>query len=105
MCHGAIVQNSCLHGGASISSLLIEGNTMCPHFETPNAVLGHDKEGNTIYEYGACTVPQLLMGRDDRIYDPAMCNQRKLIPTRPIPVAKTEPIWNAILRHLTIIAP
>ncbi|KAL3803910.1 hypothetical protein ACHAW5_010680 [Stephanodiscus triporus] len=70
---GGVVQNSCLHGGASIGSLLLEGNAMYPQFETGAAVLflgdddGHGN--NTIYDYGACTVRQLLLGRDDRLVD------------------------------------
>jgi hypothetical protein len=67
---GTIVQNSCLHGDASISSLLVEGNAMFPQFKTRKAILGKDDEGNTIYDYGACTVPQLLLGWDDRLGDP-----------------------------------
>ena len=70
MCDHEIVQNSCLHGGASIPSLLIEGNAMYPQFCTPNALLGQDGDGNPIYDFGACTVPQLLLGYDDRLHDP-----------------------------------
>jgi hypothetical protein len=68
--HHHVVQNSCLHGGGSIASLLLEGNAMYPQFQTPNALLGHDVHGNPIYDYGACTVPQLLLGWDDRLHDP-----------------------------------
>jgi hypothetical protein len=85
MCHGTIVQNSCLHGSASISSLLLEGNSMCPQFATPNAVLGHDKEGNTIYDYGACTAPQLILGRDDRIYDLGYAQPEEIDPNNTNP--------------------
>jgi hypothetical protein len=67
---GTVVQNSCLHGGASIGSLLLEGNSMYPQFETSKAILGKDHQGNTIYDYGACTVAQLLLGRDNRLGDP-----------------------------------
>jgi hypothetical protein len=67
---GSVVQDSCLHGGASIGSLLLEGNLMHPQFKTAEAVLGADDGGNTLYDYGACTVPQLLLGRDDRLDDP-----------------------------------
>lgn len=66
ICGGHVVQNSCLHGGASISSLL-DGSGMYPKFKTRQAILGKDDQGNTIHDYGACTVPQLLVGRDDRV--------------------------------------
>lgn len=108
-----VVQNSCLHGGASISSMLLEGNAMYPQFRTPNAIIKSigkqqistmerrsnatdDDDDDTsiydhsdattaattsssssstdddpvLYDYGACTVPQLLLGRDDRLMDP-----------------------------------
>ncbi|KAL3803622.1 hypothetical protein ACHAW5_006384 [Stephanodiscus triporus] len=61
---GGVVQNSCLHGGASIGSLVIEGNSMYPQFETAGAILGLDDEWGTIYDYGACTVRQLLSGEE-----------------------------------------
>ena len=81
---GKIQQNSCLHGGASISSLLLDGNAMFPQFATDKSLIGYDVEGaletssssttsgksKPIYDFGACTVPQLLLGFDDRIHDP-----------------------------------
>lgn len=42
---------------------------MYPLFHTENAIVG-SRKGSTIYDYGACTVPQLLVGIDDRIHDP-----------------------------------
>ena len=42
---------------------------MYPQFMTENAIIG-SRNGSTIYDYGACTVPQLLVGFDERIYDP-----------------------------------
>jgi hypothetical protein len=89
---GRVRQNSCLHGGASISSLLVDGNAMYPQFETQNALIGYDdlSTGTTsntdthsqhvrqrpIYDYGACTVSQLLIGTDDRIHDPGYATSR-----------------------------
>jgi hypothetical protein len=75
---GRLIQNSCLHGGASIPSLLLDGNAMYPQFETRNSVIGYtassesprDSDKRPIYDYGACTVPQLLVGYDERIHDP-----------------------------------
>lgn len=63
-------QNSCLHGGASIPSLYMEGNAMFPQFQTPKAALMKQKDGHMIYDYGACTVTQLLTGKDPRLDDP-----------------------------------
>jgi hypothetical protein len=67
----SIVQNSCLHGGASISSLLEEGNGMYPQFETDAAVMT-EWHGEAIHDYGACTVEDLLFGFgfDAAIYGP-----------------------------------
>lgn len=65
-----VTQNSCLHGGASIPSLLMEGNAMYPQFKTPQAVLPTKYHGQTVYDYGACTVEQLLTGTDSRLDDP-----------------------------------
>jgi hypothetical protein len=76
-----IEQSSCLHGGGSIPSLLLTGNGMYTQFETAAAVLptprdDHDDDSDnyTLYDYGACTVPQLLTGRDDRLHDPGYGN-------------------------------
>jgi hypothetical protein len=64
--HGKISQNSCLHGGASIVN---EGSGMYPQFMTNRSVLG-TFEHAPLYDFGACTVPQLLVGYDERIHDP-----------------------------------
>jgi hypothetical protein len=64
-----VSQNSCLHGGGSIPSLLLEGNSMYPQFGTPKAVITKHRH-HTIYDYGACTVEQLLTGIDLRLDDP-----------------------------------
>lgn len=65
---GRVVQNSCLHGGASIESLVVQGNAMYPQFGTARAIIGTNADtGDTIYDYGACTVRQLLNGDT---YDP-----------------------------------
>jgi hypothetical protein len=80
----SVVQSSCLHGGGSIPSLMLEGNGMYTQFETEAAVMAissssesDDDQANTnftLYDYGACTVPQLLTGRDDRLVDPGYSN-------------------------------
>jgi hypothetical protein len=80
----SVSQSSCLHGGGSIPSLMLEGNGMYTQFETEAAVMAtsssssdDDDQANTnftLYDYGACTVPQLLTGRDDRLVDPGYSN-------------------------------
>jgi hypothetical protein len=82
--HRSVTQSSCLHGGGSIPSLMLEGNGMYTQFETPAAIIAtssssdddDDDQANnfTLYDYGACTVPQLLTGRDDRLVDPGYSN-------------------------------
>ena len=66
-----IHQNSCLHGGLSFLSLLQKGNGMYEKWDTENAripdvdiSLYGDEE---IYDFGICSVPMLLFGRDDNL--------------------------------------
>jgi hypothetical protein len=63
-------QDSCLHGGASIPSLLKNGNGMNPQFAVPKAVVG-EWNGAPIHDFGACTAEQLLFGYDVSLHDPA----------------------------------
>ena len=58
-----------LHGGGSIPSLLMEGNSMYPQFATSKSVIQR-QHGHTIYDFGACTVQQLMTGTDNRLDDP-----------------------------------
>ena len=59
---GHIFQDSCLHGDATLSKILLWGNGMYPKWKTGNA---RDREiDRTQYDFGACTVPQLLFGYD-----------------------------------------
>lgn len=74
----SIVQQSCLHGGASIPSLLMNGNGMYNQFGTPSSIITH-MDNNTIYDYGACTVSQLLLGTDERLDDPGYINFKEKI--------------------------
>jgi len=55
-----IDQNSCLHGSLNLKSLLKKGNGMSHKWNTSNAYM--KKEG--VPDFGACTVPQLLLGYD-----------------------------------------
>lgn len=54
-----IYQDSCLHGDASLNSILVTGNGMYQKFNTSNAHIKKD-----LYDFGQCTVPQLLLGND-----------------------------------------
>jgi hypothetical protein len=61
-----IVQNSVLHADATIVNLLQSGNGMLEKFNTDAARIGDDD--STLYDYGACTVHQLLFGYDRFLY-------------------------------------
>jgi hypothetical protein len=66
---GRITQDSCLHGSGSISRILNTGNGMYNRWSTEDALIEEeyvDKYGatQTLYDYGACSVTQLLMGYD-----------------------------------------
>lgn len=63
-----IQQNSCLHASGSLEALLITGNGMYPRWKTSAAdmdVQYTDSYGqlSEIYDYGLCTIPQMLQGR------------------------------------------
>jgi hypothetical protein len=57
---GNIHQDSMLHGSLSLVTFLQRGNGMHNKWNTTNAFIE-----NGIFDYGACTVPQLLLGYDD----------------------------------------
>jgi hypothetical protein len=42
---------------------------MFQKFDTTNSLLEDTFQGNPVYDFGACTVPQLLFGRDVQLYD------------------------------------
>lgn len=56
-----IEQDSMLHGSLSLITLLKRGNGMRKRWKTENAW----NETLGVYDYGACTLPQLLLGEDD----------------------------------------
>ena len=71
-----ITQDSCLHSSGSILNLLKTGNGMYTRWQTQNALIQQnvaytDADGNSettnIYDFGACSVPQLLLGQDDTL--------------------------------------
>ena len=90
-----VEQNSCLHGGSSIPSLILEGNSMFPQFGTPQAILPdatREFNNHTVYDYGACTVPQLLYGVDPRLDDPGYANPENKTSTNKNP-CREDPIY------------
>ncbi|CAB9510544.1 expressed unknown protein [Seminavis robusta] len=84
---GRISQNSCLHGATRLRTILYSGNGMYNKWQTDNAFVKEisedddlyyyvnedDDDGNgasgppAIYDFGACTVTQLLFGTDDNM--------------------------------------
>jgi hypothetical protein len=50
----------------------MEGNGMFPQFATPRAVRRQptERSNHTIYDFGACTPEQLMLGTDARLDDP-----------------------------------
>ena len=61
-----VIQNSCLHEDATFFNLLQSGNGMLKKFNTDKARIG---DGNSdLFDYGACTVHQLLFGYDGFLY-------------------------------------
>jgi len=62
---GHIQQNSCLHGGASLKSILVSGNGMYKIWQTGSARI--EEQDGSIHDFGACTVAQLLFGYDESL--------------------------------------
>lgn len=69
---GHISQDSCLHGSGSLLNILKTGNGMYYKWQSANAMKGGTKWTNSntnaesyLYDMGACSVPQLLTGKDD----------------------------------------
>lgn len=66
MGNGHVHQDSCLHSSSSISSILTTGNGMYNSWSTTNAQTLNtgSNSWSDLYDYGACTVKQLLYGYD-----------------------------------------
>ena len=60
---GKIHQDSCLHPSASLASILTTGNGVYGRWHSKNAEL-KGNSSNVMYDYGSCTVVQLLNGTD-----------------------------------------
>jgi hypothetical protein len=65
---GNITQNSCFRRGSSLKSVTLHGNGMSPYWNTSAAHIN----GTNVYDFGACTVKQLLLGRDDHLQELAL---------------------------------
>ena len=74
--NGKLFQDSCLHSKGSLMNIIKTGNGMYQRWQTQNAILDNDlmdngtwtdEDGDTtlLYDYGACSVPQLLIGHDE----------------------------------------
>lgn len=69
-----IQQNSCLHSSLTFVSILSKGNGMYNKWKTANALIyssgSSNSDGNgNLYDFGACTVRQLLFGYDKYLSD------------------------------------
>jgi hypothetical protein len=62
-----IVQNSCLHGALSFSTILEKGNGMYNKWRRKAALMDEKYKGYKVYDHGACTFLQLLFGYDDNL--------------------------------------
>lgn len=65
MAQGRLKQDSCLHGNADFSSHLWYGNGMYSKWQTGRARVADTEE--QIFDFGACTVQELLFGEDERL--------------------------------------
>lgn len=84
--YDVVIQDSCLHGGASLVTLLVEGNGMQETFSTPNALLD-----DGTYDIGSPTVSILLA--PERQWDYVIMNDQTQSPARDV-------TRSATLQHL-----
>jgi hypothetical protein len=74
----SIQQSSCLHASVNFGTLLQKGNGMYNKWRTDNAIIDYydldddeeeeNDEKTPVYDFGACTVKQLLLGYDSSLY-------------------------------------
>lgn len=68
-----VFQDSCLHSSGSILNILKTGNGMYYKWQSQNAMVGGAEYVTSndnvvyLYDYGACSVPQLLTGQDSML--------------------------------------
>jgi hypothetical protein len=60
---GDITQNSCYRPGTSLKTIVTHGNGMPNYWNTSAALIN----GTDLYDFGACTVKQLLFGKDTHL--------------------------------------
>ena len=60
---GKIQQDSCLHGALNLETISLKGNGMYKTWKTESAFI----EEYGVYDYGACTVVQLMLGSDSNL--------------------------------------
>ncbi|GKY97677.1 hypothetical protein MPSEU_000725900 [Mayamaea pseudoterrestris] len=63
-----LTQDSCLHGDATLQSILLTGNGMYQIWKDSGSARVYNDDA-TIHDFGACTVPQLLFGYDQDLQD------------------------------------
>jgi hypothetical protein len=73
---GNITQNSCFRRDASLKSITLHGNGMSDYWNTSAAHIN----GTGVYDFGACTIKQLLFGRDDHLQELARKGKDKHNP-------------------------
>ena len=66
---GHIQQNCCLHGNANLTSMLQFGSGMYDKWQTGPAMVEDDILYSDVYDYGACSIQQLLFGTDNKLGD------------------------------------
>lgn len=64
-----IEQNSCLHGTVNFKTQLQYGNGVYWKWRTKKAEIKGYDPSTDIYDLGTCTVEQLVLGHDDKLYD------------------------------------
>jgi hypothetical protein len=63
---GKIKQDSCIHPSGTLVSIIQSGSGVYGHWGTPNALVTYSNYSD-IYDYGSCTVTQLILGEDDNL--------------------------------------
>ena len=61
---GSVTQDSCLHQQGNLLNILKTGNGMYAKWSTNAALMDTNTSYGTVHDYGACSVPQLLLGQD-----------------------------------------
>lgn len=110
---GQLTQNSCLHGSLNLGSILVYGNGMYGKFAHKNA-----RSDGGFYDFGACTVPQLLFGHDENLQpnnsnsyyrddgsNPCFRNEKYFDFLQDKLLAYGEPSWDLVVMNDRSIYP